>query len=194
MAGKLRLGLFGGSFDPVHNGHMQLAVAAQKECALNKVIFIPAWQPPHKARTLAPAKDRVKMLKLAIAPYPDFRISGFELKRKKTTFTYQTVEHFHSLYPAAKLFFLLGTDSLAELGTWKNIDILASLCTFIAGKRKGVSLKKPASLAPAVHILRKPIAPVSSTQIREYVIRGRPIKGLVPQPVYEYILHHGLYR
>src|SRR3989339_776506 len=111
----MRLGLFGGSFDPVHCGHMELARAARGECGLDRVFFIPALRPPHKkGRALTDARHRLAMLRLAVRPYPAFSISAFELNRKTTTYTYRTLEYFRARYPGAELFFILGSDSLSE--------------------------------------------------------------------------------
>ena len=142
MTKKLRIGLFGGSFDPVHIGHVALARSARKEFKLDKVIFIPAKVPPHKLqKRLTPANVRLKMLSAAIKPYKKFLISRYEIDRKPPTYTYQTVAHFKRFYPGSKLFFIIGMDSFVELKTWKKIDTLMGQLQFIAGKRHGVSVR-----------------------------------------------------
>ncbi|MHB9154972.1 MAG: nicotinate-nucleotide adenylyltransferase [Endomicrobiales bacterium] len=195
MAQKKRIGLFGGSFDPVHCGHLLLAEAARKEFALDRVLFIPARIPPHKRdKRLSPAAHRLAMLALALERYPAFGISRFELKRKTTTYTFQTVEHFKRLFPRAEIFFLIGSDSLLELTAWKNAGRLLSLCAFVAARRKGVRVGKDLPFRDRVKLTREVIPPVSSTKIRERVKAGKTLKGLVPPAVERYIARHHLYR
>jgi nicotinate-nucleotide adenylyltransferase len=193
MSEKLRLGLFGGSFDPVHCGHLQLALAAQKEFKLQKVVFVPARRPPHKKdKELLPAGKRVRMLSLALAPYPGMSISSFELRRKQTTYTYQTLRHFRRKFPDADLFFIIGSDSLNELSTWKRSDLLFTLCRFIVGRRKG-SRPRRTGTAPA-DFLAGCLPAISSSGIRDRVRQGRSIKGLVPPVIERYIRTECLYR
>lgn len=167
-----RIGLFGGSFDPVHREHIRMAVLAQKKCLLDTVIFIPAQQPPHKhSKQLAPALHREAMLALALRTYPRFQINRYELGRPGTTYSYQTVRHFARLYPAARLFFIMGTDSFADLHTWKNHRALLARCSLIVVER----------------------TPVSSTDIRRRLSRGLPVQKLLPPRVEAYIRKHNLY-
>jgi nicotinate-nucleotide adenylyltransferase len=195
MKSELRIGLFGGSFDPVHLGHIELARTAKDELGLDKVIFIPAWIPPHKLeKQLAGARFRIKMLSEALKPHKGFSISRFETGRKNTTYTYQTVAHFKKLYPRAKLFFIIGMDSLKELKTWKNIDSLAGELTFAAGKRRGVKIPLKPRCAGPVAMLKKAIPGVSSTRVRALAAEGRPLKGLVPEKVEKLIKEKGIYR
>ncbi len=194
MKCNLRIGLFGGSFDPVHNGHIGLAKAARDEFRLDKVIFIPAKCPPHKLKkNLAPAGVRLKMLSAAVKPYKYFAISRYETGRKPATYTYQTVGHFKKLYPGAKLFFIIGMDSLAELKTWKNIGRLTKQLVFIAGKRRGIKVPAKRSAGGYVKFLRGKIPAVSSTQIRGLASKGMPLKGLVAAQVAKIISGNGVY-
>lgn len=193
MAKQLRIGLFGGSFDPVHLGHIKLSLAAREELKLDKVIFIPAKLPPHKLnKHLSPAKFRTQMLSAAIKPYKFFALSRYELDRKATTYTYQTVARFKKLYPGAALFFIIGTDSLAELRTWKKIGKLASELQFVAGRRPGVSCKGSPFLGSA-KLLKKKLPGVSSSRIRVLAASGRSLKRLVPAPVEIIIQKNGIY-
>lgn len=189
-----RIGLFGGSFDPVHRGHIALARMAAHELELDEVIFIPAKKPPHKlSKQLAPARHRASMLKAAIAAYPKFSISDFELKRPSTTFTYQTVEYFKKKFPGSQLFFIIGTDSLADLATWKRIGHLMELCVFVAGKRPGAAAKN-APHAGKVLFLSKAAPAISSTEIRGLAAAGHSLAGLVSPSVAGYIHRNGLYQ
>ncbi len=190
---RLRIGLFGGSFDPVHSGHLQLARAALSEFRLDRIIFIPARQPPHKQqRKMTAVAHRCAMLSLALRPYRSFRVSKYELNRPSTTYTYQTLRYFHRRFPRAELFFIIGSDSLAELHAWKRSGLLAKLSVFIAGKRPDAPAGK--YLFPGdVRFLKKPIRRVSSSDIRERGAKGRSLKGLVPEAVRKYILKQKLY-
>ena len=178
----MRLGLFGGSFDPVHYGHMELARAARGECGLDRVFFIPALRPPHK-------KGRA----LTVRPYPAFSISAFELNRKTTTYTYRTLEYFRARYPGAELFFILGSDSLSELASWKHAQTLGSFCTFIAGTRAGAP-RAAAMAGIKVHFLKTRAMRVSSSDIRRKISLGEKTRGLMPPPVQRYIIARGLYK
>lgn len=191
----MRIGLFGGSFDPVHNGHIKLALAAREQFKLDCVVFVPARMPPHKLKkTLSSVADRLVMLYLAIRPYPRFRISPFELKRKKTTYTFETIDYFKRLLPGAKLYFIAGSDSLLELKTWKRADRLLSSCTFITGRRKGAPVAKGAPYLDRVQFVKGGLPAISSSDIRERVQQGKSIKKLVPPDVEKYIANRELYR
>ena len=191
---RLRIGLFGGSFDPVHTGHVQLARAALAELHLDRIIFIPARQPPHKKkRSLTSSARRCAMLSLALKPYPYFSLSRFELKRSSTTYTYQTLQYFRKRFPDAELFFIIGSDSLAELHRWRRSGLLAALTTFIVGKRPDVLAEK--FLFPGnARFLRHPVRKVSSSDIRVRGAEGKSIRGLVPETVRKYIQKHKLYK
>jgi nicotinate-nucleotide adenylyltransferase len=167
-----RIGLFGGSFDPVHQGHMRMATLALEKCRLDTVIFIPAQQPPHKhPKKLTSACHRVAMLTLALQRHKHFQLNRYELDRPGTTYSYQTVRHFARTYPAARLFFIMGSDSFAELHTWHRHELLLRGCTPIIIQR----------------------TPVSSSEIRQRLERGMPITRLVPPAVEKYIKKNNLY-
>lgn len=195
MKSLRRVGIFGGSFDPVHRGHISLAAAALKECGLDAVVFVPARQPPHKlGRALAKTADRLAMLLHAIIQEPKFLLSNYELRRPAPTYTWQTVRHFKKIYPAAELFFIMGGDSLTELPTWRKAEGLARACTFIVGKRRGTALKMPPFAAGRTVLLRKPLPDISSSDVREGLAAGTSVTRLVPPAVRQYIIEHRLYR
>jgi nicotinate-nucleotide adenylyltransferase len=181
MKSNVRIGLFGGSFDPVHLGHLKLACAAKNEYKLNKIYFIPAKHPPHKLnKVLLPAAKRVKLLSLALKPYKSFVISRYELERKPVTFSYQTAAYFRKRFPKAEIYFIIGGDSLAELKTWKNAARLAATVKLLAGKRTGVKFPSQIPFKNSVHFLKNELPEVSSSTIRALAARNEPLKGLVP--------------
>lgn len=191
MINKTRIGLLGGSFNPVHNGHIQLALEAKKQYGLKSVYFIPAWHPPHKDRSsLASAYHRLNMLSLALKKYPFLKICRFELNQKKVVFTYETLTYFKNRFANCDLYFIIGTDSLAELGRWKNSDELAALSFFIAGKRPGYRHSVPNKFKNRVLFLKGSIKNISSTAIRASSVPGVP---RMPSKVADYIKRFGLY-
>jgi nicotinate-nucleotide adenylyltransferase len=194
MYEPVRLGLFGGSFDPVHNGHLKIASLAQKEFRLDKIYFIPAFSPPHKKfRKLTAFKHRLKMLALALRDLPDFKVSFYEINQRKVTYTYQTVGYYKKLFPEAEFFFIFGSDSLRDFPSWKKKAFLLKNCRFIVGRRPGVKFSVDKENRRCFSFIKKAVPAVSSSEIREKVSRGQSVKKLVPEAVEEYITKNGLY-
>jgi nicotinate-nucleotide adenylyltransferase len=192
MTEQKRIGIFGGSFDPVHCGHLELGELARKQLGLDTIYFVPAKCPPHKlGRRLAPVKDRLKMLKLCIGARD--KISRFELDRSGTTYTWQTLKYFKGRFRKAELFFILGGDSVNELGGWKKPELISKLCTIAAGVRAGDRFAVPVEFKGRLIKLRGKIPQVSSTDIRQRVQAGKPFAAHVEKAVAEYILKHHLY-
>ncbi len=199
----MRLGIFGGSFDPVHYGHLILAEQCREQCELDEVWFVPARQPPHKtARHLSPEKARLEMLELATAGHEAFRVSDIELRREGLSYTVDTLQQLHEEGPQRELFFLIGGDSLFDLPHWREPDRIAELATIVAVNRAGRRLPERSeleqllgpSLAARIKLVTMPAVDLSSTDIRARVQQGRSIRYLVPRAVEQYILEHGLYR
>jgi nicotinate-nucleotide adenylyltransferase len=194
MKQKKRIGLFGGSFDPVHAGHITLAKQALEELALDKVIFIPAKKPPHKqSHYLAAPKHRIKMLSLATCGIKKTGISYYELEKKQTTFTYQTIEYFKQQYPNADIFFIMGSDSIRQVKRWKKPKLVISLCMLVVGKRGKAAIQRAIDIENTC-ILRKTIPSISSSQIRENLKANKSVHEWVDPKVKKYILKHGLYK
>lgn len=198
----VRIGLMGGTFDPVHYGHLVAAEDARYELNLAKVIFIPAGQPPHKApEKVSAAAHRVAMVRLAIASNPNFELSTLEVERPGPSYTVDTVAAFRKLYPAAELYFITGADAVAEILSWRKPEELLELCWLVAVTRPGYILdnlrERLAGLAGylwrKIRVLPVPGVAVSSTEIRERVREGRPIRYLLPDEVAAYIKEKGLY-
>jgi len=202
----MKTGILGGSFNPIHNGHLAVARAAATSLGLDTVLFIPAKTPPHKpGKSLAPARDRLAMTRLALKGNSNFTASDIELSRPSTSYTIDTIKELHALYGRdAELFFLIGADTIGELSTWKDITELVTLCTFVAVARPGWSEKNFDDLTGTFepqtidnlkqHFITMDPVSVSSTEIRAKIARGESISGLVPKVVEEYIVEHGLYK
>ncbi len=192
-----RVGLFGGSFDPVHNAHVALAKSALDVLALDEIRWIPAGVPWQKARRLAPAVQRAEMVRLAIAGETRFRLETCELERSGPSYSIDTVLELRRREPAAQWFLLLGLDQLVRLHTWHRWRELVAVVTLAVASRSGEAPCLPPELADApVPIANVPLPamPVSSTAIRARVAAGQDIGALVPAPVARYIAAHGLYR
>jgi nicotinate-nucleotide adenylyltransferase len=202
----MKIGVLGGSFNPIHNGHLAVARAAAASLSLDTVLFIPAKTPPHKpGKELAPAQDRLAMTRLAVKGNATFAASDIELSRPSTSYTIDTIKELRALHGRdVEVFFLIGADTIGELSTWKDVAQLVTLCTFVTVARPGWSEKNFDDLAgtfePQVvdslkqHFITMDPVPVSSTEIRTKVARGENISGLVPKAVEEYITEHGLYK
>jgi len=197
----MRLGLIGGTFDPIHYGHLVTAEVARYELRLAKVVFVPAGQPPHKpGRQVSPALHRVAMVRLALTSNPHFELSTMEVERPGPSYTVDTVKEFQRLYREAEIWFITGADAVAEVPTWNRAEELLQLCRLVAVARPGYTLRgyggkqtELPDLWRKIHVMQVPGVAVSSTEIREWVRMGKPIKYLLPEPVEEYIAQHGLY-
>ncbi|MGC8972327.1 MAG: nicotinate-nucleotide adenylyltransferase [bacterium] len=194
-----RIGLMGGTFNPIHYGHLVAAEEARHQFNLDQVIFIPSGQPPHRMpRTVIPAEDRYIMTALAIATNPYFNISRIEIERPGPSYTIDTVRAFKEMYPRSELFFITGLDAILEILTWRDPYELVRLAHFIAVTRPGYNpecLKNlDEEILDNVSLLEIPGYAISSTLIRERVAQGKPIRYMVPEPVEAYIRKHGLYR
>ncbi|MEW6183610.1 MAG: nicotinate-nucleotide adenylyltransferase [Bacillota bacterium] len=198
----MRLGLMGGTFDPIHYGHLAAAEAVRHELELAKVVFVPAGRPPHKAgHQVSPAVHRMAMVRQAVASNPFFEVSDIEVDRPGPSFTVDTVKEYGRLYPGAEIYFLTGTDAVAEIASWHRFEELLGLCRLTSAIRPGCTrevqerlARLPESIRCRVHLVEVPAVAVSSTEIRERVYFGKPVKYLLPETVEDYIIRHGLYR
>lgn len=200
----MKIGILGGSFDPVHLGHLAIAEAAREEHDLEKVLLIPAGRPPHKRGDLAPAADRLAMVRLAVEGRPGLEASDIEIQRPGPSYTVDTLEHLKQALPEADLFFIIGTDSLHEFFGWRNAKRILELARLVIVTRPGWRADFDPASFPGVpaEVIRRiesdrveiPGVPAESTRIREAARRGEPIDGDVPASVAEYIRRHGLYR
>ncbi|WP_027366199.1 nicotinate-nucleotide adenylyltransferase [Desulfotruncus alcoholivorax] len=198
-----RIGLMGGTFDPIHHGHLVAAEEARFEFGLGKVIFIPAGIPPHKTRKdISLPAHRLEMTGRAVASNPFFTVSDLEIKREGRSYTIDTVQEMRRLFPGNDLFFITGADAVLEILTWRNVIGLLEICSFIAATRPGFKLESlNKSLSHLSHqqlskikTLEVPALAISSTDIRKRVQEGRPVKYLLPEKVEEYIYLNRLYK
>jgi len=196
MIHRQKIGILGGTFNPIHLGHLILAEQLAEKYGLDEIIFIPSSSPPHKNnKKVSSAKDRFKMTGLAIEDNPLFSISDIELKRKGKSYTVITVQKLKKLYPKSKLFLLCGSDVLNELKTWRSPDEIYKLIKVIIGVRPGYNkIKKDNKYAKKSIIEQINGLEVCSTVIRERVKKGKSIRYLVPDKVRDYIKKKRLYR
>jgi nicotinate-nucleotide adenylyltransferase len=198
--------LYGGSFDPIHHGHLIVARAAAEHLGASRLILIPSAVPPHKReRVLAPASDRLEMCRLATAGDTPFEVSDWELRSPGPNYTLHTVQHFRQvLGTGSPLYWLIGMDSLLELATWHRVGELASACTLVTVGRPGADCGNLSHLSGILtaeqigtlrrHVLPTPLIGISASEIRARVRAGLSIRSLVPQAVEQYITARGLYR
>ncbi|MBL9164841.1 MAG: nicotinate (nicotinamide) nucleotide adenylyltransferase [Planctomycetaceae bacterium] len=200
----MRIGLFGGSFDPVHRGHLLLAECCWRQARLDRVEFVPTAQQPLKPRgPVAGEADRVAMLRLAIAERREFALSLLEVERGGVSYTVDTLRQFRSERPDAELFFLMGADSLADFPTWREPAVICDLATPLVVRRAGSPPPDFNALAPLVTAERlaeiraleveMPATPISSSSIRRLIAEHGEWQTLVPETVAAYISERGLY-
>lgn len=205
----MRIGVFGGSFDPVHVGHLLAAECCREQAGLDRVLFVPAATPPHKRdRTLAPAEDRLTMLRLATGGHDAFEVDPLELERGGVSWTVDTLAALAASRPGAELRLVLGPDALADLPSWREPERIVALAEPLAVERE--SLDDVAALAADRRLaavlgpdrlarlvagrVRMPAVGIRASAIRERIAAGRSIRFLVPRAVEAYVTTHGLYR
>ena len=197
-----RLGIMGGTFDPVHYGHLVAAEMARSEFDLGKVLFIPSGIPPHKMRRdISAAKLRYEMVEMAIRDNPEFDLSAVEIERKGPSYTVETLRLIHRSWPEHELYFITGTDALLEIFSWREAEEILTMIQFIGAARPGFDasdfLLKVQQEHPEtqgrIHYLEVPALAISSTDIRARVSQGQPIRYLLPESVRLFIQQHGLY-
>ena len=202
-AARPRIGVLGGTFDPPHLGHLWLATLAVEALRLDRILFMPASQPPHKrGRRLTAATDRLLMTRLAIADAPGFELCPLELERPGPSFTVDSITELRRIHgPATRLYLVMAADSLARIDTWREPDRLLDLVEWAIGPRPGSDAPRRDTLvarfgtaARRIHLLSGPGLDLSSTEIRRRVATGRTIRYLVPRSVEELIDQRGLYR
>ncbi len=201
-----KIGLFGGTFNPIHFGHLIAARSVAEQLALDRVVFIPSANPPHKSVAgLIDASERLEMVRLAIADEPAFEVSDCEIRRPGPSYTIETVASFRKqLDPESEICWIIGADSLPELTTWYRVSELVDCCRIVTVSRPGWDEPDMSPLAQQFDerqiarlregIVQTPRIDISATNIRSRVRQGRSIRYLVPEPVRTHICETGLYR
>lgn len=185
-----RIGVLGGTFDPLHVAHLVIAAEVRSALSLDKVLLVPTWRQPFKAEVdAADARHRLEMCKLA-ADEPWLDVSDVDVRRGRTTYTVDTLTELKQTHPDADLFFVAGADAMERFAEWKDAHLLKSLATFVAVARPGYDA---AALGSADVVVEAPQMGVSSTDVRRRVATGAPLRFLVPDAVIEYIAKNGLY-
>jgi nicotinate-nucleotide adenylyltransferase len=216
----MNVGIFGGTFNPVHFGHLRAAEEVREKLRLDRILFVPSGKPPLKTKEIAPAKHRYEMLRLALRGNPFFSLSDIECRKRGKAFTVETLEALQDRHPGRRFFFILGIDAFLDIPRWWRPEQLVSMTDFIVISRPGFSfsmIRESPFFASGVRLLRDvdqarditnviklssnrhavllrltPIG-ISSTRIRKYLMHGRSIKYLLPHEVQSYIITHKLY-
>ncbi|HZE31816.1 MAG TPA: nicotinate-nucleotide adenylyltransferase [Actinoallomurus sp.] len=194
--GRRRLGVMGGTFDPIHNGHLVAASEVAHLFALDEVVFVPTGQPWMKeGRKTSAAEDRYLMTVIATASNPAFSVSRVDIERPGKTYTIDTLREMREIHgPDVELFFITGADALSEILSWRDADELFNLAHFIGCTRPGHNLADPGLPGGGVSLVEVPALAISSTECRERVRAGEPVWYLVPDGIVQYINKRGLYR
>jgi nicotinate-nucleotide adenylyltransferase len=194
----MKIGIFGGTFNPPHIGHLILAERAVESLELDKIIFVPSFISPHKtSKNIVSAEHRFKMLKLCIKGKKHFEVSNLEIKRGGTSYTCDTLNHFSEVFPNSKLFLLVGYDNFVNFHLWKNYKNIFNLSTVVVLKRGIEAIKKTDKQKHEnnnIIFLDTPLLDISSSEVRERIEKGKPVEYYVLKPVIEYIKNKKLYK
>ena len=188
-----RLGILGGTFDPVHCGHVLLARFVLERLPLDRVLFVPAADPPHKSDVLSAAEHRWQMVRLAVDSLDGMQASDIELRRQGVSYTVDTLRQLRGESPEAQRFLIIGADNVSDLETWHDPEGILEMATVVAGTRLVDELPGTSAIAGRIERLDTPVFDISSTDIRRRVREGLALRYLVPDAVERYIDEHGLY-
>ena len=188
----MKIGILGGTFNPIHYGHLILGEQVLGQLKLDCVIYVPSFLPPHKSnKGVIAACHRLKMIQLACAHNRNFCVSDIEIKRKGKSYTVDTLRQIKRKYPGAELYFLCGSDLVSELPMWKNLDEIFKLAKFVLAKRPGFGKRLTGKPFLKIHVAQ---VDISSSLIRDLIEQRRSIRYLTPDAVVQYIEKHQLYR
>ncbi|WP_259925990.1 nicotinate-nucleotide adenylyltransferase [Corynebacterium sp. p3-SID1056] len=198
LNGASRIGIMGGTFDPIHHGHLVAASEVADRFALDEVIFVPTGNPWQKAdREITAAEDRYLMSVVATASNPRFSVSRVDIDRGGPTYTLDTLRDLREQFPSAKLFFITGADALSSIMSWRHWEEMFELAEFVGVTRPGYELTEemfPEEIQRRIHLIEIPAMAISSTDCRERAQQGRPVWYLVPDGVVQYIAKNRLYQ
>ena len=200
----MKIGIMGGTFDPIHNGHLMLGQSALEAFELDKVWYMPNGNPPHKdvSSIKTDVKDRVEMVRLAISPYRKFRLETYEAKRQEVSYSYSTMEYMKGIYPEDDFYFIIGADSLFMIDQWVHPERIFPTCTILAAYRDEINTRQAMEekirelnedYHARIRLLVTPLVRVSSHELRKDVSEGKSIADRVPAAVNAYILENHLY-
>lgn len=198
----MKIGILGGTFDPVHYGHLLMAEICREELQLDEVRFLPAGNPPHKPdRRISDAHARADMLQLAVSGYPEYTVDRREIRREGPSYTVDTLTEFRAQLPDAELFFLMGADSLHDFLTWKDPEKISELATIVAVNRPGWDLPSVDSvkelvgekIATNVTLVQMPGADLSASELRRRISSGLGLRFMTPRAVEAYLVQHSIY-
>jgi len=198
-----RKAIFGGTFDPIHNGHLHIAYEALKFLNLDKLIFMPTGNPPHKLKLdKTDAYIRRELIKMAVRGEKLFEVSDYEINRKEINYTYKTLEHFVSIEPNTKWYFITGVDCLMELDSWKNVDRILSSANFVVFNRPGYDkdeilkqkIRVEKMYSKEILFMDLPLLDISSSTIKKKIQNGENVSFFMPQSVYNTVLELDLYK
>lgn len=198
-----KIGLMGGTFNPIHYGHLLIAENAYEQFGLDEVIFIPTGRSPHKdARQILDARERIEMIRLAIAENPHFSCSDYEVQKEGISYTYLTVQAFYERAAGSELYFIMGADSLAYFDSWMRPDKISQMSTILAAVRDGLNMEEllpireelAQTYGTRIGFINTPNFSVSSRMIRRRILAGHTIRYLVPDVVEQYLKEHHVYR
>jgi nicotinate-nucleotide adenylyltransferase len=192
----MTIGVFGGTFNPPHVGHLIVMESVQDQLSFDRVLFIPSANPPHKKNpTLAPSEHRFAMTKLAIDDNKAYEVSDLEIQRVGTSYTIDTLKILNSLYPSASLSLIIGADNFVEIDSWRSPEEIFSMADVLVMSRPGFSTTNVRhSYSRHVRFVNVPSVGISGSDIRRRIKQNRTIRYLVPDSVLKYIHHHRLYR
>ena len=199
----MKIGIMGGTFDPIHSGHLMLGRFARELFSLDEIWFMPNGTPPHKAseRIEYRTKHRVEMVKRAISDEKDFALQLYEVKNQEVNYSYLTMEHFRQVYPEHEFYFIIGADSLFSIEKWRYPERLLKTCVILAAYRDGKKKKEMdeqiaylnQKFGADIRLLNTPNVDISSSEIREKLRANEDVSDMMPAHVYEYILENQLY-
>ncbi len=190
----MNIGVFGGVFNPIHIGHLILAQSALEQFNLDKVVFVPSGNPPHKDTGIIESRHRYQMVELSISENSKFAVSDIECKKEGITYTYQTLQEIEKIYPSSTIHFILGSDALKEIKTWKNWEALLSKYIFLVAERADSKIDTvEKEMISKARIIDMPRIDISSSQIRALIKKGKSVRYLLPQKAYIYIVNNKLY-
>lgn len=192
----LRLGVFGGSFDPIHLGHVLVADDVRRQLRLDRVLFIPTWRPPHKRGPLTSYRRRLEMTRLAIVGVPGFESCAVEQDRPGLSYTVDTLAELRSRYPGANLYLIVGSDQYRDVSSWQRPDLLTRLARVVVASRPGVERPDLFPGHDPKRVLFRSIIPVeiSAAKVRARLAKGSSVRYMLPVRVAEYVRRHRLYR